>query len=99
MFLENKPHFFGRRKGRVIRKTKTTLLENFLPALKITEQTAFDRNTLFGTPVREICLEIGFGNGEHLAGQAKNNPQTGYIGAEVFKTALPISLPFSPASK
>lgn len=88
MFLENKPHFFGRRKGRVIRKTKTTLLENFLPALKITEQTAFDRNTLFGTPVREICLEIGFGNGEHLAGQAKNNPQTGYIGAEVFQNGV-----------
>lgn len=80
--------FFGRRKGRVIRKTKTTLLETFLPALKITEQTAFDRNTLFGTPVREICLEIGFGNGEHLAGQAKNNPQTGYIGAEVFQNGV-----------
>ena len=31
MFLEDKPHFFGRRKGRVIRKTKTTLLESFLP--------------------------------------------------------------------
>ena len=55
---------------------------------KITEQTAFDRNTLFGTPVREICLEIGFGNGEHLAGQAKNNPQTGYIGAEVFQNGV-----------
>lgn len=99
MFLENKPHFFGRRKGRVIRKTKTTLLETFLPALKITEQTAFDRNTLFGTPVREICLEIGFGNGEHLAGQAKTIRRPVTSAPRFFKTALPISLPFSPASK
>lgn len=88
MFLEDKPHFFGRRKGRVIRKTKTTLLETFLPNLHITPQTVFDKKTLFGTEVNQICLEIGFGNGEHLAGQAKNNPQTGYIGAEVFQNGV-----------
>ena len=70
MFLEDKPHFFGRRKGRVIRKTKTTLLESFLPNLRISKNTAFDKETLFGTEVDEICLEIGFGNGEHIAGQA-----------------------------
>lgn len=88
MFLEDKPHFFGRRKGRVIRKTKTTLLDRFLPNLRINENTVFNSATLFGTPVNEICLEIGFGNGEHLAGQAKNNPQTGYIGAEVFQNGV-----------
>lgn len=31
-----------------------------------------------------ICLEIGFGGGEHLIGQARANPDTGYIGAEPF---------------
>ena len=88
MFLEDKPHFFGRRKGRVIRKTKTTLLESFLPNLRISKNTAFDKETLFGTEVDEICLEIGFGNGEHIAGQACKNPQTGYIGAEVFQNGV-----------
>ena len=29
-------------------------------------------------------LEIGFGSGEHLAAQAKENPDTGFIGSEVF---------------
>ncbi len=88
MFLEDKPHFFGRRKGRVIRKTKTTLLESFLPNLRISPNTAFDKETLFGTEVDEICLEIGFGNGEHIAGQACKNPRTGYIGAEVFQNGV-----------
>ncbi len=88
MFISDKPKFFGRRKGRVIRKTKTTLLEAFLPALRINEQTVFDRRLMFGTPVNQICLEIGFGNGEHLAGQAKNNPDTGFIGAEVFQNGV-----------
>jgi len=88
MFLEDKPHFFGRRKGRVIRKTKTTLLESFLPNLRISKNTSFDKETLFGTEVDEICLEIGFGNGEHIAGQACKNPRTGYIGAEVFQNGV-----------
>lgn len=88
MLISDKPKFFGRRKGRVIRKTKTTLLEAFLPALRISEQTVFDRQSMFGTPVEQVCLEIGFGNGEHLAGQAKNNPHTGFIGAEVFQNGV-----------
>lgn len=88
MLLEDKPHFYGRRKGRVIRKAKTALLDSFLPVVRINEETVFDKETLFSTPVNEICLEIGFGNGEHLAGQAKNNPQTGYIGAEVFQNGV-----------
>ena len=37
---------------------------------------------------QSICLEIGFGNGEHLAGQALANPDTGFIGAEVFKNGV-----------
>lgn len=83
-----KPKFYGRRKGRIIRKAKTTLLESFLPQIKITDETAFDKQTLFGMPVEKVCLEIGFGDGQHLAGQALNNLQTGYIGAEVFQNGV-----------
>lgn len=87
-FISDKPKFFGRRKGRVIRKAKSTLLETFLPEIKITDQTKLDKDTLFGVPVEEICLEIGFGSGDHLAGQALNNPRRGYIGAEVFQNGV-----------
>lgn len=88
MLFSDKPKFFGRRKGRVIRKTKTTLLDAFLPKIKIAEDTAIDKQTLFGKAVEKVYLEIGFGNGEHLAGQAKNNPEVGFIGAEVFQNGV-----------
>lgn len=88
MLLSDKPKFFGRRKGRVIRKAKTTLLEAFLPKIRIAPETIIDKHTLFGKPVEKVYLEIGFGNGEHLAGQAKNNPNIGFIGAEVFQNGV-----------
>ena len=88
MLLSDKPKFFGRRKGRVIRKAKTTLLEAFLPKIRIAPETIVDKQSLFGKPVEKVYLEIGFGNGEHLAGQAKNNPDIGFIGAEVFQNGV-----------
>lgn len=88
MLLNDKPKFYGRRKGRTIRKAKTTLLDAFLPKVKITKDTDFNKNTMFFQPVNEVYLEIGFGNGEHLAGHAKNHPNIGYIGAEVFQNGV-----------
>ncbi len=87
-FVSDKPKFFGRRKGRIIHKAKSALLERFLPFVKINETTVFNKDKLFGTPVDEICLEIGFGSGDHLAGQALSNPHCGYIGAEVFQNGI-----------
>ena len=84
MFLDDKPQFFGRRKGRRIRKVKTALLETFLPQVALNPRQPLQ----FGTEVRQICLEIGFGDGAHLAGIAAANPNTGYIGAEVFQNGV-----------
>lgn len=82
------PKFFGRRKGRVVRKAKQFLLENMLPQMRVTPQTDFNAEMVFGEPKQEICLEIGFGDGQHLFGQALNNPQNGYIGVEVFQNGV-----------
>lgn len=87
MLLTDQPKFYGRRQGRKIRKAKTGLLERFLPEILITPKTEISKN-MFGCPIDEICLEIGFGNGEHLAGQGLKNPHTGFIGAEVFKNGV-----------
>lgn len=84
----DKPKFYGRRQGRKIRKAKTSLLDKFLPSVEINKNTVFKAEELFSTPVSQIYLEIGFGNGEHLAGQALKNPQIGFIGAEVFKNGV-----------
>lgn len=86
MFTTDKPKFFGRRMGRRIRKAKTTLLDAFLPQVKLDTNKSF--NKLFNQNFDKIYLEIGFGNGEHLAGQAFKNPSIGFIGAEVFKNGV-----------
>lgn len=90
MLSDDKPKFYGRRQGRRIRKAKSTLLEAFLPQIKIelADEKILSPAALFGIPIQSVCLEIGFGNGEHLAGQALKHPQTGYIGAEVFKNGV-----------
>lgn len=82
------PKFFGRRKGRVVRKAKSFLLDSMLPQLRITEAKEFDAENMFGQSKKEICLEIGFGDGQHIYGQAKNNPDIGYVGVEVFQNGV-----------
>ncbi len=82
------PKFFGRRKGRVVRKAKQFLLDNMLLQMRVTPETVFDAERLFGEAKQEICLEIGFGDGQHLYGQALKNPQNGYVGVEVFQNGV-----------
>ena len=87
MLLADQPKFYGRRRGRKIRKAKSGLLDRFLPCLNISDKQTIAPN-IFGTPVKEIWLEIGFGNGEHIAFQSRNHPDIGFIGAEVFQNGI-----------
>ena len=84
----DEPKFFGRRKGRVVRKAKSFLLDNMLSQIKVSDVLDFDKDKIFGTKKNEICLEIGFGDGQHIFGQAKNNPDVGYVGVEVFQNGV-----------
>ncbi len=89
--LETKPvqpKFFGRRKGRVVRKAKTFLLEKMLPQMKVSAAADFVAEKMFGSVKKELCLEIGFGDGQHLFGQASNHPENGYLGVEVFQNGV-----------
>ncbi len=80
--------FFGRRKGRVVRKAKQFLLDNLLPQMKICDAKDFAEGAFFHDSRKERCLEIGFGDGQHLYGQAKNNPDTLFVGVEVFQNGV-----------
>lgn len=84
----DEPKFFGRRKGRVVRKAKSFLLSEMLKQIRIANEEDFVSDEMFGTKKREICLEIGFGDGQHIFGQAKNNPDVGYVGVEVFQNGV-----------
>lgn len=82
---DDRPKFFGRRKGRALRPAQQRLYEERLPAYTLDPKALpVDPRDLFGVPVRAVWMEIGFGSGEHLVAQAEANPEIGMIGCEPF---------------
>lgn len=77
---------YGRRKGKRLSPRKERLVAELLPALRpdLAAKAPEDPCALFAVPVREVWLEIGFGSGEHLLGQAERHPDIGFIGCEPF---------------
>lgn len=84
--------FFGRRKGKKLRVTGQTLVDELLPKLAIPLPAegsgGLDPASLFPEPKKDYWLEVGFGGGEHAAWQAEHNPDVGLIGAEVFLNGI-----------
>jgi len=78
--------FFGRRRGPPLRGRKQRMMDELLPQLLIDFSRPVSESLidLFPKPVDAIFLEVGFGGGEHLAGQAAAHPETGFIGVEPF---------------
>ncbi len=83
-------NFYGRFKGKSLKKTQEEWLEKDLAELspgKVTwednpEREKIDLKGLFGD--RDVWLEVGFGGGEHLVHQAAQNPDVGIIGCEPY---------------
>jgi tRNA (guanine-N7-)-methyltransferase len=73
---------YGRRAGHKLREGQAALVEDLLPQLSVPDGP-LDAHALFGND-RPLELEIGFGGGEHLAGQAAMRPDSGFIGCEPF---------------
>jgi len=81
-FPDDKPNFYGRRRGRKLRATVQDLYDRQLPNLRFDpERAAIDQ---FATSPEDMFLEIGFGGGENLAAMAAARPHHGFIGAEPF---------------
>jgi tRNA (guanine-N7-)-methyltransferase len=74
---------YGRAKGHKLRQGQAALVEEMLPELSVPENGPLDARGLFGDD-RPLEFEIGFGGGEHLAGQAGTRPAHGFIGCEPF---------------
>lgn len=74
---------YGRRQGHKLREGQASLVEQLLPRVSVPETGPLDSRTLFGDD-RPIEVEIGFGAGEHLAGQASARPDHGFVGCEPF---------------
>jgi tRNA (guanine-N7-)-methyltransferase len=82
--------FFGRRKGHKLRAHQADLIENLLPhlSLDIAVPSPAELTTLFDPKVESICLEIGFGGGEHLVAEAQAFPHIGFIGCEPYVNGM-----------
>ncbi len=70
--------FYGRRKGKPLRRTHVGLMATVLP------QVAVDIAAPLETASPRCWLEIGFGGGEHLAHQAALHPEVTIFGAEPY---------------
>ena len=81
---------FGRKGGRPLSARQQSLVDNLLPRLRLPARADALQtpSELFGQPVSELWLEIGFGGGEHVSAQAKANPQAGIFASEVFIEGL-----------
>lgn len=87
-----RPHrnFYGRLKGKHLKESQKSYLEEDLAALSPgavdwdanPTRENLDLNGLFGG--RDVWLEVGFGGGEHVVHQAASNPDVGIIGCEPY---------------
>jgi tRNA (guanine-N7-)-methyltransferase len=78
---------YGRRRGRTLKGKASELYETGLDALTVklpAPEAELDPAALFPVAPANIWLEIGFGGGEHLAAQAAQHPDIGFIGCEPF---------------
>lgn len=76
---------YGRRGGRPLSTRQQNLVETLLPKIRVPVSDAgeTDPETLFEN-VKEVWLEIGFGGGEHVSGQAARHTDVGILASEVF---------------
>jgi len=81
---------FGRLKSRPIKPRQAALMETLLPALRCPLEP-FDPRAL-APEAAAVWLEIGFGGGEHMAGQAARRPDILSIGAEPFLNGVASAL-------
>jgi len=73
-----------------LRQRKSFLMRELLPHLEIAlpETGSLNLSLLFKTTPIHLCLEVGFGGGEHLAARAQQHPTFSFIGCEPFVNGI-----------
>ncbi len=85
----------GRRRGRPLNAGRAQLLTRQLDALSIRPDqlpVLGQPARLFPAPVERVWLEIGFGSGDHLAGQLRASEGVGMIGCEPYLNGVATAL-------
>ena len=73
---------FGRVKSRKLSQNKLGLFDNILPKYQL------DLDQLNKNKFSKINLEIGFGSGDFLFENARNNPEQLFIGSEIYINSI-----------
>ncbi|MFZ4608090.1 MAG: tRNA (guanosine(46)-N7)-methyltransferase TrmB [Caulobacter sp.] len=81
---------YGRIKARPIKAKQAELLGSLGPKVEIPESPFAPRDLM--PEAKAVWLEIGFGGGEHMAGQAERSPETLIIGVEPFLNGVASAL-------
>ena len=92
MKRSDRPHrnFYGRLKGKTLKSSQKTYLDEDLIGLSPGPVTWEENPTRAPLDLRDrfggkpLWLEVGFGGGEHLVHQAGSNPDVSIIGAEPY---------------
>jgi len=86
-FVEDILRFYGRRKGKPLTPKRQQAYDEVLSLYEIKidkGNSKISPTSFFNFKSKEIWMEIGFGNGEHLVHQALRNPDVAFIGCEPF---------------
>ncbi|MBU6318256.1 MAG: tRNA (guanosine(46)-N7)-methyltransferase TrmB [Alphaproteobacteria bacterium] len=76
---------YGRSAGKPLSERRQRLLAEKFPEVSVPDTSGDELDPLRLFPsAKEVWLEIGFGGGEHLAGQARRHPDVGLVGVEPF---------------
>lgn len=88
--LHKKRKVHGRTFTKGMSQRQFDLLEHFLPkvALDIDTLKTKDISSLFNDAKKQTWMEVGFGGGEHIARQARQNPDIGFIACEPFQNGV-----------
>ena len=89
-------NFYGRIRGKTMRASQKTYLEEDLTPLTLRDVTRADNpaRSLITPPFapKPLWLEVGFGGGEHLVHMAALYPDIGLIGCEPFVNGIAMLL-------
>lgn len=90
---EHIQRFYGRRLGRPLNTERQEAIDTLMPVLGIQENSVQEKadikpSSLFTNAPKQICMEIGFGNGEHVKGLMERHPDYGFIAAEPFVNGM-----------
>ncbi|WP_050527282.1 tRNA (guanine(46)-N(7))-methyltransferase TrmB [Pseudorhodobacter aquimaris] len=97
--ITERRNFYGRHRGKTLRASQKTYLEEDLEALRpagTSQADNPDRHVVdpagFFADGRPLWLEVGFGGGEHLVHMAARYPEVGIIGCEPYVNGVAMLL-------